>query len=238
VIKPTCGLREGYETGLTAVIGSGVRPSKYVAVVFEIIAILASPVIALVVSGWIAEAKEQTKRRHQVFQSLWLTRNDMNMIGGRMSPEHVRALNMIEIEFTATGLDRFYLRVERCDGVLEAWHVYRQAFMVEDFADNTSADAQAFFAARDMLLVDLLAQMSELLGLQFTRNKIVNSSYAPKGHTQVEFEIAALRTALLAIAQGRQPLHVTSAPPQRSPKELPASPVVKALADPEKSDKG
>jgi hypothetical protein len=195
-------------------------------------------VIAFVVGDWITDAKEKTKRRHQVFQSLWLTRNDMNMMGGRMSPEHVRALNMIEIEFTATGLDRFLGRVEECDAVIEAWHIYRNAFFVPDFADPSSPEAQEFFAARDLLLVNLLAQMSRLLGFNFTPEKILDSSYAPKGHSQVEAQIGDLRMALLELAQGKRPLQISERrrspyPPRRRPLLNPTSRGALTMGEPD-----
>ena len=62
-----------------------------------IIAILLAPVFAVQVQKWVEHLRERRGKKLGVFQALMATR------GARLSPEHVRALNMIDLEFSGEG---------------------------------------------------------------------------------------------------------------------------------------
>jgi hypothetical protein len=81
--------------------------------------IIASPIIALQLSEWLNMRKEKRRRRHDLFQSLMLTRVDLGHFG-QMSPEHVRALNLIEIEFYRSSAEGFF-DDPRSEAVIAAW---------------------------------------------------------------------------------------------------------------------
>jgi hypothetical protein len=55
---------------------------------------LLSPVIAVQVSEFLARRRAARERRLQIFRALMVTRAE------RLSSEHVRALNSIDLEFT------------------------------------------------------------------------------------------------------------------------------------------
>lgn len=179
----------------------------------EIIAIVLSPVLALVVGQLITDRKEKTRRRHQVFQSLWLTRCDLGSMG-RLSAEHVRALNTIEIEFSKTTMDEFYGRDEHCAAVIQAWRKYRAALHAQIFEDPSTPEAAVFFTERDALLVHVLFEMSAMLGYSFTHEEIQNSSYAPIAYLNIEGEAGMLRRMMLELVDGKRALHVTAEPPK------------------------
>jgi hypothetical protein len=205
-----------------------------VLLVYEILAIVLSPVIALAVGQLVSSRKEKTSRRHQVFQSLWLTRGDLGSMG-RLSPEHVRALNSIQIEFSKTRMDEFYGVAERCDAVLAAWRNYLAAMYVAPFDDPGSPAAIEFFNARDMLLVEVLFEMSGVLGYLFSREEIRATAYVPQHHLDVEAQVGRLRAALVEVAEGRQPLRITDAAPSSTAAALPPAPAVATLPEGSKS---
>ena len=60
-------------------------------------AILCGPVLAVQAQKWIEVAREKRNRRLNVFKRLMATR------GALLSPAHVEALNMIDLEFAGRG---------------------------------------------------------------------------------------------------------------------------------------
>src|SRR4029453_9314693 len=62
-----------------------------------IAAILCGPVLAVQAQKWIETAREKRNRRLNVFKRLMATR------GAVLSPGHVEALNMIDLEFAGRG---------------------------------------------------------------------------------------------------------------------------------------
>ena len=61
--------------------------------IIMIIAILLAPVIAIQVQKWLETWQEKAERKKKIFYTLMATR------ATRISPEHVSALNMIDLEF-------------------------------------------------------------------------------------------------------------------------------------------
>ena len=186
--------------------------------VFEILAIVASPLIAFLVGKVVSDRKERRERRHRLFESLWLTQH----LGayGRLSPEHVRALNMVEIEFAQTSGEEFWENDSETR-VLIAWAAYRDhLYTPRPFIANLSAPDPTEQAAADKwdqanneLLGDLLHEMASALGYShFDRQRTRMGSYAPIGYANSDFENAEFRTALLQLARGQRALHVTTSP--------------------------
>jgi hypothetical protein len=200
--------------------------------VFEIVALLASPMIAVVVGQFMTERRERIRRRHAVFQSLWLTRVDPGSFG-RLSGEHVRNLNLIEIEFSRSKMDEFM--ESGSEHVVLAWRRYLAALNntpLEVIRDHSSPEAAAWFAMRDGLLVDLLFEMSSTLGYAFSRDDIRSSSYAPQSYLDAEGEGMANRRAIGALLRGERAIHITSDPVQATKRdELATSEAVRALPE-------
>lgn len=74
----------------------------------SVIAVLASPLVALQVSTFLARRQTAADRRRDVFRTLMATR------AMRFSPQHVEALNAIDIEFAPA----------KFKAVRTAWKVY------------------------------------------------------------------------------------------------------------------
>ncbi|HEY5923138.1 MAG TPA: DUF6680 family protein [Kofleriaceae bacterium] len=182
----------------------------------EVIAIMTSPVIAVWIGQVLNERRERVRRRHQVFQALWLTRVDHGSFG-RLSAEHVRALNMIEIEFAKTQLDDLIGRGEALDRVLETWRTYWTALhsTPQKVMDDVNCpEASAWFSARDELLVELLFEIGGALGYKIDRERIRASAYAPMSYLSGEAESMAMRTAIRQLIDGERALHITGEPPK------------------------
>src|SRR5579862_9610949 len=63
--------------------------------VITILAILAGPVLAVQAQKWVENFREKKNRKLHIFRTLMATRAPM----AKVSAEHVRSLNMIDIEF-------------------------------------------------------------------------------------------------------------------------------------------
>lgn len=159
----------------------------------EIAAIILSPIFAVLVGQVLADRKEQTRRRHEVFQTLWLTRGDISP-SGRKSRPHVSALNAIALEFSAVA-------------VLDAWHRYHEA-LHEQLEETEGPRALLFYRRRDRLFADLLFEMSVELGYSISRNEIMRGSYAPQASVDVDYEEMMLRRATIELVQGKRALRI------------------------------
>lgn len=179
----------------------------------EIVAIVLSPIIAIVVGNWISDIRERSRRRHQLFQALWLTRADSGSLG-RLSPEHVRALNMIEIEFSQSALDEF--APERSTrGVLGAWRTYLAHLNRPMDGEPGSPAAQRWNVDRDNLLLELLYEIAQSLGYRFSRDDVRTGAYAPMGYLSNDLDGMAIRQAMRQVLEGDRVIRVAAEP--RSP---------------------
>jgi hypothetical protein len=79
-----------------------------------VFATLMGPVLAVQAQKWIESLRRTSEAKDLIFKSLMATR------GARLSPEHVRALNMIDLTFYGKGVSR---RTKMEQNVLDAWRV-------------------------------------------------------------------------------------------------------------------
>jgi|SRR5690625_93792 len=73
-------------------------------------AILLAPLVALQLSVWLEKYREKRRLRLAIFKDLMATR------ATRLAPDHVQALNMIDVEFYGTD--------KKSTAVLRAWKAY------------------------------------------------------------------------------------------------------------------
>lgn len=155
-----------------------------------IVAIFAGPFFAVLATEWIRRSHESRQRKIRVFRTLMSTR------ASRLSPTHVEALNLIDIEFDSKN--------PRERHVIEAWKLYHSHLGDVGYPKET-------WAARCAeLLVDLLHAMSQCLNYPFDKSHIKNSSYYPDGYGELEEDQHAARKALVEVLEGRKPLSVIS----------------------------
>lgn len=163
-------------------------------------ATLLGPILAVQAQKWIERSRESRARKLQVFHALMATR------GARLSADHVRALNMIDLSFYGyVALGRKWT-TGRDQNVLDAWKEYHDH--LSDAANMNSMSSEALFAQRDELFLNLLFAMGRSLGYQFDRVQLKKSWYSPNAHAQYEARMENLVTAATGVLEGRSPIQV------------------------------
>lgn len=161
-----------------------------------ILATLCGPIIAVQVTRYLDDKKEEQGRKLLVFKTLMATR------GYTLSNRHVEALNQIDLEFSGES--------EREKRVIAVWRQYL------DLLGDKSLSPEQWGVKRVDLLVELLHEMGKALGYSFDKTHIKNATYAPVAHGRIEEEQQAIRTQTLELLEGKRvlPMHVTNLPSQ------------------------
>jgi hypothetical protein len=162
----------------------------------NIVAILVAPLVAVQLSLWLERRKQRRLRQLETFRTLMATR------ASGLAPDHVKALNMIDVEFY--GSDK------GSKAVLQAWRAYL------DHLNMAATPSEAWGTRREDLLVDLLQAMAMHLGFEFDRTAIRRTSYFPRGYGEAELEQLEIRKLLLAILRGERGFRSTSRGPSRT----------------------
>jgi hypothetical protein len=145
---------------------------------FMIGAVILGPILAVQAQKWIEEWKQAKGRKLSVFKILMATR------GTPVSPRHVEALNVIDLEFSD--------RKPKEKAVLEAWKVYHSHLydVPRDYADPAYQSKQEVWdAGRKECLVNLLFAMSQALGYSFDEVQLKKGAYVPQAHADLETEL-------------------------------------------------
>ncbi|MET4374971.1 hypothetical protein ABIA99_007703 [Bradyrhizobium sp. LB12.1] len=172
-----------------------------------VIATLLGPVVAVQTQKWIERASERGRRRQWIFTALMANR------ATRLSDEYVRALNLIDLEFSPK---RFGGSADR--KVIHAWRALFGELGNDPPDDNQDMNiARAWNERVTERLVDLLSEMSTALGYTFSEEELRRGIYYPKGRVDLEQSQIAIMHGLSKIIQG-----TTSLPMKIT--EIPASP--------------
>lgn len=161
-----------------------------------VVAILLAPIIALRVQTRLDAAKEKRQRKLIIFKTLIAT------YATRVSPDHIQALNMINIEFYGT------------QSVLSSWRLYQQHLTTPaPKANDTSTPveerekaAQQWLETGNDLFINLLVDMSNEVGFPFDKPTLSKGIYYPIAQEKIEVENKILREGLLKIICNREPL--------------------------------
>ncbi|SIQ06548.1 hypothetical protein SAMN05880582_101593 [Rhizobium sp. RU20A] len=127
----------------------------------NLIAIVVGPILAVGVDRFRQSRSDDYNRRIGIFRSLMRTRRL------RLDPEHVGAINLIDLEF--------YGRPK----VLTAFSSYMDH--LSSPVPTTEQGSERFLDQRDDLLIKLLAEMGDDLGLKFDKHDLKKLSYGPIG---------------------------------------------------------
>ena len=166
-----------------------------------IAAILCGPVLAVQAQKWIETAREKRNRRLNVFKRLMATR------GAVLSPGHVEALNMIDLEFAGQGKKNELIRTR--------WKEYLDHLCsLPDDPEQQQQLLPTWTQRKDDLLAELLHDMGSAVGYKFDRVQILRGIYSPRGHANWELETQLLRRFLIELLAGNRtlPLDVRSLP--------------------------
>lgn len=178
-------------------------------------ATLLGPVLAVQAQKWVERAREATSRRFWVFTTLMATRQ------ARLSIEHVRALNSIDLAFYGRRVLGIVLRGRRAQAVLDAWHDYHAHLSLPlDQRPQDEAEQRDWNGRGDELFTNLLDRLATATNFKFERSQLKAGSYSPEAHGTLELEQQALRRLAVEIMLGNRPL----------PMEVKAWPVDPAMA--------
>ena len=121
-----------------------------------VLATLLSPLIAVQVTRYLDDRKEKQGRKLHVFKTLMATR------ASQLAPEHVEALNRIDLEFSPND--------KKEKAVLDIWQKYLDHLGIKDMDPNMWTDK------RVDILIELLHAMSGALGYGFNETQIKNGT--------------------------------------------------------------
>lgn len=155
--------------------------------VITILAIVVGPVLALMVQRWLDATRTADARRLSVFRELMATR------AARLSPRHVEALNLIELEFTGKKFAK--VRAE--------WKEYL------DSLSNTPTDEAlqaVHYQSREEKFVTLVVQMGKSLGYSFDSVAIKRNAYSPIAHGELEKDQQLVRKGVVELLTGKRAL--------------------------------
>lgn len=157
-----------------------------------ILAIIASPIIALRIQTWRDNRKIKKKRQMTIFRTLMATR------GGRLLRRHVEALNMIDIEF------------HKNKKIVDAWKLLLDNFVhyPKDDDPNYNTKLSACSEKSNELLVGLLYVIAKELKYDFDKVHLQRNVYIPRGHAEVEYEQFIIRKRLLDLVSGETALPI------------------------------
>jgi hypothetical protein len=156
----------------------------------NISAIILGPILAVQAQRVVESIRERQNGRRAIFHELMATR------ASRVSPSHVRALNMIDLAFQGQP------------SVLEVWkgyldHLNSGSSIPQDDA-NAAARMQAWFDRGEILLNDLLYEMSRVVRYKFDRVQLRRAIYAPIAITQSEADWELIRKRLAVVLSSEE----------------------------------
>ena len=158
-----------------------------------IIAIIIGPILAIQIQKFIEDKKERKKQKMQIFKTLMATR------ATPLSPLHVEALNMIDIEF--------YNNKE----ITEKWKLLLDNFAnyPQDTEDPEYQTKLNLCSAKSTeLLTDLLYEMGKSLGYNFDKVHLMRGAYIPKGHADIILDQEFIRRSLVGVFLGKIPIPI------------------------------
>lgn len=131
----------------------------------------------------------------------------------RLNPEHVRALNQIELDFSGPTFFGFRGPSAKEQAVLRSWRNYAD-ILNEQYADDDEAGLKAWGQRVFDAFVVLLHEMARALRHPLDPSQIRRGIYYPKGFDQNERRQEFIQLALASVLGGKSPLkmHVESFP--------------------------
>jgi len=155
--------------------------------VLMILAVLIAPLAAIQVQKWLEHHREDRERKLRIFKTLMAR-------AVTLSPEHVQALNMIDLEFCG----RKYKKVTN------AWKEY-----LDHLGDFPKDDEKQFPVWNDKkadLLAHLLMEMGKSFSYDFDAVHVKKGIYMPQGHADIEEGNILIRRGLIGLLYGKASL--------------------------------
>lgn len=162
-------------------------------------ATLLGPVLAVQAQKWIERATERGRRKWWIFETLMATR------ATRLAPEHVRALNQIDLDFAPASVFGVSSHRARDNAVIKAWREYAD-ILNEQHPDDDQAALKAWIQRSDDAFTSLMHAMAIAQGHPLDKPQIRRGIYYPKGFSDTERRQLFIQDALAQVLAGQWPL--------------------------------
>lgn len=173
-----------------------------------IIATFLGPVAAVLVTRTVDRLHDRERRRLEVFRELMRSRRMA------LSQDHVRALNLVEIEF------------HRDKKVMDAMKALMSQFETGYGANKTLEELNAANERTEALRTALLSAIARTLKYNFEQMEILRGGYTPQGWAAEIDEQTVIRQGLAAVFKGRLSIPITvTTPPGNAVAQTPTQPV-------------
>jgi hypothetical protein len=169
-----------------------------------IFALIAGPIVAVLITRWFDQSRVIKDRQLDVFRALMRTRK------AALSPDHVNALNLVEIDFY---------------GSKPVPATYKE--LIRHF--NNYANSPQWAERHRTLLTKLLSEMAAHLGYQIPQLEVFEGGYYPTGFAQMEEQQVAMRLGLIELLSGKRTLPVHTGREALTPEQT--SSIFQPMAD-------
>jgi hypothetical protein len=154
-----------------------------------VIATFFGPVLAVLVTRHVDGKRRVHERRLDIFRNLMASRRTL------LSPNKVRALNLVEIDFY---------------GIKPIEDAHREVMTHINAPHPVPSD---WNDRHRKLLTKLLSEMAKILGYDLQQLDVLEGGYYPQGFADIELEQQELRRTLIQVFSGNRPLIVSPAAP-------------------------
>jgi hypothetical protein len=164
---------------------------------------VAGPVLAVQAQKFIERATERRRARRAIFHALMSNR------ATRLNDDFVRALNLIDLEFSPR---KFGGAADRA--VINAWRALFGEYHSAPPDTASPDEARAWNERIGERIVALLSAMSKALGYDFSEEQLRRGIYYPKGRVDIEQTQLAIMNGVRKIVEGAAtlPMKVTEIP--------------------------
>jgi hypothetical protein len=153
------------------------------------------PILAVQAQKWIEKTTNKRRQKLNVFYALMATR------ATRLAPDHVQALNRIDLEFSGSWFLGFRRQTARERDVLEEWKSYIDQLSI-DLKGKSQNDLDLWTKDCNKLFIDLLYSMSNCLGFYYDKVQLARGAYYPTGHEDAEKIQKNIHANLLNVLSG------------------------------------
>lgn len=174
------------------VVEQGIKAGEWL----TIIAALLGPILAVQAQKLVEARRAKRGERDWVFRTLMATR------AARLSPDHVRALNMIDLAFYGSKFLGFHYQRPAAKAVSEAWKDYFDCLNT-DMSGFTQDQHLRLNESRDEKFIDLLSSMAIAQNYEFDKVHLKRSMYNPQLHADIDADQRIIREGLASVLSGQ-----------------------------------
>lgn len=170
-------------------------------------AALLGPILAVQAQKIVEAGRAKRQVKNGIFRALMATR------ASRLSPDHVQALNMVNIAFYGRRFLRMRLQSAPEKAVCRAWRDYFDSLEVDSREFTEGQDSTLSHSRFDKFIV-LLEAIAIEQNYDFDPVDLRKNAYSPQAHGTIENELHEIRAGLAGLLAGRRslPMEITNLP--------------------------